>query len=423
MNRIFDMSASMGASSPHVDESSVRYPGWRVTAVCLVMALFCWGFGFYGHGVYLAELSRLHGWPASLISSATSVYYLFSAFLVVFVSEALGRLGMRGFVLIGIVALGASAVLLGLVTAPWQLYAVYLLMSVGWAAMSLGAISTILGLWFHERRGLAISLALNGASLGGIVVVPALVFLVGAIGFARALATVTAVMIALLVPMTLLWLRDPPVRPAAAAPASRRMNDAPDMAAPAWRRAQALRSLHFWTVSAPFALALLAQVGFLVHQIALLGPIIGRSQAGIAVSVTTLMAVIGRLTLGTVIDRLDQRTVTAVSLVTQAIALMVMVRTTEPAPLFAACAVFGFSVGNLITLPALIVQREFPPAAFGMLIGLSTAIGQFTYAFGPALLGLARDATGSSTVPLVLCAAVEVAAAAIIMLRPAAARR
>jgi sugar phosphate permease len=338
MNRIVET----GASPSSVDESSARYPGWRVAAVCLVMALFCWGFGFYGHGVYLAELSRLHGWPASLISSATSVYYLFSAFLVVFVSDAIGRLGMRGFVLVGIVALAASALLLGVVTAPWQLYAVYLLMSVGRAAMSLGAISTILGLWFHEKRGLAISLALNGASLGGIVVVPALVFLIGAIGFFLAMAMMTAVMIALLVPMALLWLGDPPGRPGAAAPASGRTNDPRDAAAPAWTRAQALHSLHFWTVSAPFALALLAQVGFLVHQIAFLAPIIGRSQAGIAVSVTTLMAVIGRLTLGTVIDRLDQRTVTAVSLITQAIALVVMMRATEPALLFAACAVFGF---------------------------------------------------------------------------------
>ena len=30
-----------------------------------------------------------------------------------------------------------------------------------------------------------------------------------------------------------------------------------------------------------------------------------------------------------------------------------------------------------------------------MLIGLSTGISQFTYAFGPGLLGLVRDATGS----------------------------
>ncbi|MCC7345780.1 MAG: MFS transporter, partial [Variibacter sp.] len=54
---------SLPASS---DEFSLRYRGWRVVVLCFFMALFAWGFGFYGHAVYLAELQRIHGWPASL---------------------------------------------------------------------------------------------------------------------------------------------------------------------------------------------------------------------------------------------------------------------------------------------------------------------------------------------------------------------
>ena len=77
------------------DESSPRYHGWRVVFACFVMAMLVWGFGFYGHGFYLAELQRLHGWPASLISSAASAYYLLSATLVVFISDAVARLGPR----------------------------------------------------------------------------------------------------------------------------------------------------------------------------------------------------------------------------------------------------------------------------------------------------------------------------------------
>ena len=56
--------------------------------------------------------------------------------------------------------------------------------------------------------------------------------------------------------------------------------------------------------------------------------------------------------------------------------------------LFAACAVFGLSAGNLLTLPALIIQREFEAASFGMLVGLSWAVGQFTYSFGPGVMGV-----------------------------------
>jgi predicted MFS family arabinose efflux permease len=368
---------------------------------------------FYGHGVYLAELQRLHRWPASLISGATTVYYLFSAALVIFVSDAIERLGPRRFVLIGIAMLGLSVALLAMIEAPWQLYGAYLVMAFGWAAMSLASITNILGLWFRERRGLAISLALNGASCGGILVVPALVAAIGRIGFPAAVLAAAAIMVVILVPLVAIWIRRPPearttiAQPRAASP----------LAGTRWTRSQALRSFRFWTVSAPFALALAAQVGFLVHQLAFLEPRIGREPASVAVAVTSAMAVLGRVGLGTIIDRLDQRLVSALSCVSQAFALFVMTRTVDGVVLFAACALFGLSVGNLITLPALIIQREFDAASFGLLISLSTAIGQVTYAFGPGILGLLRDATGGYASPLAFCMGVEILAAVIVLLR------
>src|SRR5262249_10147932 len=47
---------------------------------------------------------------------------------------------------------------------------------------------------------------------------------------------------------------------------------------------------HFWSVAGPFALALMAQVGFFVHQISFLEPAIGRTQAGLTVALLTAMA-------------------------------------------------------------------------------------------------------------------------------------
>ena len=87
-----------------------------------------------------------------------------------------------------------------------QLFAVYLLMAVGWAGMSVGAITNILGLWFTTKRGLAISLALNGASLSGVVVVPALVLLAGAAGFTVAMLAGAAFIVLLIVPLAVAYL-------------------------------------------------------------------------------------------------------------------------------------------------------------------------------------------------------------------------
>ena len=113
----------MDIKNTSIDETSARYDGWRIVAVCFLVATFGWGFGFYGQSVYVAELHRLHGWPASLISGGTTFFYLFGALLVAFVSEAIRGFGPRNCLLAGVLAMAAAAVLIGQVTEPWQLYA------------------------------------------------------------------------------------------------------------------------------------------------------------------------------------------------------------------------------------------------------------------------------------------------------------
>jgi MFS family permease len=390
-----------------VDESSLRYPGWRVVFACFLVALFIFGFGLYGHAVYLAELQRLHGWSTGLISNASTLSFLLGSLLAAFTSDAMVRIGAGRFLLCGILALAASTTLLAFAETPWQLYAAYVLLACGWMGMGTVVIATIVSSWFDRRRGLAISIAFNGATCGGIIIAPTLVVLTGAIGFTRAMLTMTAVMIFILVPVVIGLIGLSP---------GHRSSDQGKPSA--LSRRKLLRHFGFWTVTVPFALALLAQVGFIVHQIALLEPAMGRALAALAVAVTTTMAVIGRLCLGLVVDRLDPRMVTAVSLVTQAAALFAIAETTDRAVLFMACAVYGFSIGNLITLPPLIIHREFEPADFGAVLGLSTAVCGIVSAFGPGIVGFVRGATGGYTAALMLCLTLQLVSAAIVLRRP-----
>ncbi len=400
-----------------MNELSWRYAGWRVVVACFFAAICAWGFGFYGHGVFLAELKKQHGWSSGLISSATTVYYLVSAVLVAFVGDAVARLGPKRFMLLGLVLLGASSAVIPFIVAPWQLYAAYVVMAFGWAATSVAAIVTILGLWFQTRRGMAISLALNGASAGSIVVTPAMVALTAVLGFTWAVPLTVLGMAVVLIPMILMWVDWPP-RSTPPTPLANASAGAAVASATTWTRARAMRSLAFWSVSLPFALGISAQVGFIVHQLALLEPLIGTVEASVAVAITGAFAIGARLLLSLFIDRLDQRRVTALLLLNQAVAVFAITRTSDPLILYGACAAFGITVGNLITLPALIIQREFPAASFATIANLSTAVGGFTYAFAPGLLGILRDATGGYTVPLYVCIATELLAAAIILPRP-----
>src|SRR5256884_3015286 len=297
-----------------LDETSIRYDGWRIVVVCFLLATFGWGLGFYGQSVYVAELQRLHGWPASLISSGTTFFYLFGAALVAFVSEAIKAFGPRNCLLAGVFALAAAAVSIGQVTEPWQLYLANAVLAFGWAGTSLGIITNTLGLWFDKKRGMAISLALNGASFGGIVGVPLLVAAIGHFGFSGAMIAAAVVMLGLMIPVILLLVGPPPGTGGLAAEQA-----AADAPSASQVRALAFRDVAFETVSIAFALVLFAQVGFIVHLIAFLDPVIGRQQAATAVALLTAMAMAGRVLFSTVVYRLNQRLASGLSFARQAV--------------------------------------------------------------------------------------------------------
>ena len=400
---------------------SARYfYGWNVVGATFVMALFSFGLGFYGIAVYVATLQQLYGWSASAVSAPVTVYYVAGALLTASIAGVYERLGAPVVVAGGAVAMAAGVGMLGLVSRPWQLYPVFLVMSVGWGAMSGASINIILAPWFQRRRGLAVSLAFNGATLGGVIVTPALIPLVGRLGFTQALWAAALVQLAVLLALAAAVMRRGPET----------LGTGPDGDAPRatpvvhanggdrrWRR-DTLRTWRFWSVSAPFALGLAAQVGVLTHLVALVTPALGAGGAARAVSGTTAAALLGRLATGFVVDRMNRRVVACVTLLIQLAGLTLLARSPSAAGVYAGCALFGLGVGNLTTLPGLILAVEWPREHFSGLVGLVVGINQLTFAFGPALVGVVRDQAGTYAAALGACAVLQVISATLIVLGP-----
>jgi MFS family permease len=393
--------------------------GWNVVVATFVMALFSFGLGFYGLTVYLASLQRLYGWSASTVSLPVTVYYISGALLTALISDVYGRYGPRVVVTAGAIAMATGVAALGIVTRPWQLYPAFVVMSLGWGAMSGAAINIVLAPWWERRRGLAVSLAFNGATLGGVVIVPALIRLIDALGFTRALAVAALVQVVVMLAIAIGILRSDPAAlgigpdgDAAAASVTRPAGVVPR------GRGDALRTWRFWSVSAPFALGLTAQVGVLTHLVPLVTPVLGVTGAGGAVSLTTAAAVIGRLATGIVVDRLNRRLVTSATLAIQILGLALLAATPSTPRVYAGCVLFGLGVGNLTTLPGLILAVEWSRERFSGLVGLVVGINQFTFAFGPSLVGILRDRAGTYVTALVACIVLQAVAALMILLGP-----
>ena len=393
--------------------------GWNVVAATFVMALFSFGLGFYALTVYVAALQRMHGWMASTVSLPVTVYYVAGALITAWIGDVYERLGPRLVVSAGAMAMALGVAALGVVTAPWQLYPVFLLMAVGWGAMSGAALNIILAPWFERRRGLVVSLAFNGATLGGVVIAPLLVPLMDRLGVARALA-IAALALFVVVAVVARWMRRGPealgVGPDGDRPRS--LDLPPRSGGGSGHRREALRTWRFWSVSMPFALGLAAQVGVLTHLVPLVAPVVGDLGAARALTATTAAALVGRLLTAMVVDRLNRRGIASATLLIQMLGLLLLAPGRSTATVYAGCALFGLGVGNLTTLPGLILAVEWPRERFAPLVGLVVGINQFTFAFGPSLVGFLRDQAGSYEVALGACAALQAVAAALVMLGP-----
>ena len=113
------MSSIAASSGTEAPAEEFRW-GWPVVLACFFTATFAWGFGFYGNSVYVAVLHDTRGWSLSLITGATTLYYLAGAVLLMHVHRVIKVLGPQLLLISGVVILGVATVGFTRSQAPWQ---------------------------------------------------------------------------------------------------------------------------------------------------------------------------------------------------------------------------------------------------------------------------------------------------------------
>jgi MFS family permease len=419
----------MNAPATRIDEFRAPRPiaGWRVVATAFWLAVFAWGLGFYSLSLYVHRLGEA-GWSGTLLSAATTGYFLLGAAAIQGVERAAARFGRRRVALAGVLLLAGGVAALPRAGHPALLLAAYATMALGWAATSGTAISHVIGQWFEQRRGLALNLALTGASASGFLVIPPMAWAVAHWGVADGLAGVAAVLAVATLAAVAWNLPERAGRGAVGAgadaghagagtgaggaqPSQGPADATVSNAAPSPTVALAAEPLA--RVTALFAIGWLAQVAFLSQQMPLLVPKVGVAAATAAVAATTAASLVGRLLLATVIDRIDHRLATAASYAVQAVGMVLLLASDAPAAVLVGCCLFGLSVGNVITLPAIFAQREFAPARYGAVVNRVWTVGQTLFALGPIGAGALLAATGTPAWTIAVCLVMQLAAAAL----------
>jgi MFS family permease len=387
--------------------------GWRIVAACMIVSLVGNALGLFGAGVYLHEVVTARGWTTGSISGAITLFYVVSALLLIPVGSGIRRFGPRPVIALAGIALAGGVIEIGRSTAQWEVYFAFLLMGVGWAGLSITAVATTLAPWFDQNQGRAVSIASLGASMGGMIGPPLLLFGIARMGFALTTLAAGLLAVTLVLALAGFVLRHRP----------QDMGLLPDGLAPAavtgsmdstrWTGPMALRTLALRTVMATFGIGMMVQIGFLTHQIALLVFSIGQMAASVTVSATAVAALLGRLALARFADQIDPRVTTAMVLLIAALALGAMAFFPAPSVMVGASIMVGLTVGNVTTLSPIIVRREFGAQAFGTIYGIASCGIQLIAALGPGFYGLLHDVFGSYGPALIIAAVLDIAAATI----------
>jgi hypothetical protein len=306
------------------------------------------------------------------------------------------RFGVSTITKLGALSLAAGIMGWALAGEPWQLFGATLLSGAGWAATGAAAINAVISPWFVRARPAALSMAYNGASIGGVVFSPLWVAAIGRLGFSAAAAVIGAVMVfSIWVISDRVFSRTPgqmgltPDGESAGAPAP-----------PVSSLVQPLPGRRLWgdlkflTLSTAMALGLFAQIGLIAHLFSLLVPALGAQLAGLAMGGATATAIAGRTLVGWSMPiGTDRRLVACASHGVQIVgSLAFLLAAGSSVPLLLIGVIlFGAGIGNATSLPPLIAQVEFAKGDVTRVVALIVAIAQGAYAFAPATFGLVRE--------------------------------
>ena len=149
-----------------VDHRSGRFPGWWVVAGCFTVLLVNSGLAFYGLAVYLNAFSNEKGWALGTISFGVTVFFVVGGVAGLWIARLIARFDVRYIMMAGGVIAGGSLALLGQVETQWQMFLVYAVFAVGYAAAGLVPATTVVTRWFHSKRAVALSVASTGSVRG-----------------------------------------------------------------------------------------------------------------------------------------------------------------------------------------------------------------------------------------------------------------
>lgn len=368
--------------------------GKKVVAATFVMAMLGWGIGFYGPPIFLYAVLQRTGWSISLGSAAVTLHFLAGTLVIVNLPRLYKRFGLPRVTLLGAAVLAMGVLGWAVASQPWQLFIAAVFSGLGWVCMGAAAVNAVIAPWYASKRPVALAMAYNGASIGGVVFSSAWVYLINTIGFTQAALLVGAASV-----LIIAWLAHHvfAIRPEQLGQFADGADQPPPMISAATGMPTTLwRNRQFVTLAAGMSLGLFAQIGLITHLFILLVEHLSQQQAALAMGLATASAIVGRTLVGWLMPpNANRRHIACLSYAVQLTGcLLMLAAATSPGLIWPGVILIGAGIGNATSLPPLIAQAEFAREHVTRVVALIVATAQGCYALAPAVFGLVKSYSG-----------------------------
>jgi MFS family permease len=359
------------------------------------------GGTLYTFSVFFEPLSTEFGWTRAVTSGAFSLYMILHGFLYIVTGKMNDKLGPRIVMSLCGLLMGLGYMLMALTGEIWHIYLFYgVIIAVGMSGGYVPLTSTVTR-WFtgNSKRGLMVGISVAGVGLGTMIFPPLARWLIDSYGW-RTSYVVIGIAVLVIIMSTAQFLKRAPEQINVNSDNTSNI----DTQQQGFTLRKAVKTRQFWLIT-------IAYFGFgLILQAVMVHIVMHVTGLGIsATTAATMFIVIGgasvcaRISLGSLADRIGNRSIVIGSFIMLAIAVLWLLIAKEMWMLYLFAAIFGFGYGGMVASQSPIVADLFGMRSHGVILGLIVSTITFGSAIGPVMAGAIYDASSSYTAAFIVC--------------------
>ena len=391
--------------------------GWFIAALGALIIALGSSPVFYGLPVWNPVLRNAFSWSATQMSGAYAITQVQEGFLGPVAGYLTEKLGPRRMVLIGMGILGLGFVLFSLIQELWQFYAAFCVISLGSSLGTWLPVMTALNNWFVRHKSRAMSLAMEGFALGGIIAPLLLAWAIGGsnpaeserYGWRTTAMFVGVLCLVLAIPLAQLVRNRPEDVGLNPDDAATGVNEAPgvgggiahpegELEGYTWQ--EAVKTPVFWFMSIGHAASATAIVTAFVHMgLALDDRGFSLGAIGAVIAVYTAVSAVFVLLGGYAGDRLPIRLTTFGFSTLQSASLVVLALANSTWMLMLFAVMMGVGSGARMPVGFSIRGIYFGRKAYAAIMSISLVPMSILLFAAPVFAGFLRDLTGRYDLP------------------------